>query len=197
MTDTITLTGLVATVPRHLTTGEGLPITSFRLASSQSRYDRASNSWIDAGTNWFTVSTFRRLALGVATSIRKGDRVVVTGRLRIREWTSTEKSGTTIEVDAEALGHDLNWGSALFTRTMSAAAAAGGEPVDSGTLDSGQVDPALADPALADPELADPALADPALADPARPDADESDPELSADEFPAASELEESVATPF
>ena len=182
MTDTITLTGLVATVPRHLTTGEGLPITSFRLASSQSRYDRASNSWIDAGTNWFTVSTFRRLALGVATSIRKGDRVVVTGRLRIREWTSTEKSGTTIEVDAEALGHDLNWGSALFTRTMSAAAAAGGEPVDSGTLDSGQVDPTLADPTLADP---------------ARPDADESDPELSADEFPAASELEESVATPF
>jgi single-strand DNA-binding protein len=43
MTDNITLTGLVATTPRHLTTSEGLAITSFRLASSQRRFDRASN----------------------------------------------------------------------------------------------------------------------------------------------------------
>ena len=30
--DTITIAGLVATTPRHIVTGEGLPISSFRLA---------------------------------------------------------------------------------------------------------------------------------------------------------------------
>ena len=36
----ITVTGLVATTPRHLVTADNLPITSFRLASSQRRFDR-------------------------------------------------------------------------------------------------------------------------------------------------------------
>ena len=40
MTDTIALAGLVATTPKHLVTGDGLSITSFRLASQQRRFDR-------------------------------------------------------------------------------------------------------------------------------------------------------------
>lgn len=69
MPDTISLTGVVATVPRHITTTEGLDITSFRLASSQRRFDRTQNLWIDMGTNWYTVTAFRQLASNLATSI--------------------------------------------------------------------------------------------------------------------------------
>jgi single-strand DNA-binding protein len=47
MTDTITLTGLVATNPRHIVTTEGLSITTFRLASAQRRFDRSQERWID------------------------------------------------------------------------------------------------------------------------------------------------------
>lgn len=119
MTDTITLTGLVATVPRHLITGEGLPITSFRLASAQRRFDRGTSRWIDGDTNWYTVTTFRQLAVNSATSISKGQRVVVAGRLRIREWDSGEKTGTTVDVEADAIGHDLAWGTTSFTRSIS------------------------------------------------------------------------------
>jgi single-strand DNA-binding protein len=109
MTDTIFLTGLVATTPRHLTTLEGLAITSFRLASSLRRFDRASNRWVDGDTNWYTVSSFRALAEHTAESVQKGDRVMVQGRLRIRDWENTDRSGTTVEVEAEAIGHDLSW----------------------------------------------------------------------------------------
>ena len=119
MTDNITLTGLVATTPRHLTTSEGLAITSFRLASSQRRFDRAANRWVDGDTNWYTVSSFRALAENVATSVSKGDRVIVTGKLRIRDWENTDRSGTTVEIEAEALGHDLTWGIASYTRNSS------------------------------------------------------------------------------
>jgi single-strand DNA-binding protein len=118
MPDNITVTGLVATAPRHLVTSEGLPITSFRLASTQRRFDRAQNAWADGETNWYTVTAFRQLAMNAAGSIKKGDRVLVTGRLRIRDWTSGEKAGTTIDIEAEAVGHDLLWGNSVFTRTI-------------------------------------------------------------------------------
>lgn len=118
MTDIITVTGLVATQPRHLITAEGVPITSFRLASNQRRYDRKLGRWVDAGTNWYTISTFRSLAINAVSSLRKGERVVVQGRLRISDWESGERRGTNIEVDADALGHDLSWGTAVFTRSV-------------------------------------------------------------------------------
>jgi single-strand DNA-binding protein len=122
MTDTITLTGLVATTPRHLVTTEGLSITSFRLASTQRRFDRSRDRWVDGDTNWYTITCFRQLAINVTGSVLKGDRVVVTGRLRIRDWTSGEKAGTNIEVDADAVGHDLAWGTTSFSRSIGSTA---------------------------------------------------------------------------
>jgi single-strand DNA-binding protein len=127
MSDTISVTGLVATTPRHITTSEGLAITSFRLASSQRRYDRTQQRWIDADTNWYTVSCFRGLATNCAGSVVKGDRVMVSGRLKIRDWENTDRSGTTVEIEADNLGHDLFWGTSTFTRTLAASAESGAE----------------------------------------------------------------------
>jgi single-strand DNA-binding protein len=118
MTDSITVSGLVATAPRHIVTGEGLPITSFRLASTQRRFDRGNQRWIDGETNWYTITAFRQLAINSATSVGKGDRVVLNGRLRIREWENADRSGTNIEIEADSLGHDLMWGTAQFSRTI-------------------------------------------------------------------------------
>lgn len=118
MTDSITATGLVATELRDTTTSEGLRIVSFRLASSQRRFNKTENVWEYGPTNWFTVSTFRHLAENIAASIKKGDRVVVTGRLRIRTWEKDGKSGTVVEIDADAIGPDLMWGTAAFTRAV-------------------------------------------------------------------------------
>ncbi|MCU1534200.1 MAG: single-stranded DNA-binding protein [Glaciihabitans sp.] len=127
MPDIITLTGLVATQPRVLTTGEGLAITSFRLASTQRRFDRAKQKWVDGDTNWYTITAFRQLAANAGVSVKKGERVLVTGRLHFREWESGERKGTTMEVEADALGHDLSWGTASFSRSIAAASV---EPAD-------------------------------------------------------------------
>ncbi len=60
---------------------------------------------------------FRYLAANAAFSLNKGDRVVVTGRLKIRPWTdSSGRTGTSVDLDAESVGHDLAWGTARFTR---------------------------------------------------------------------------------
>jgi single-strand DNA-binding protein len=54
----------------------------------------------------------------VATSIEKGQRIVVVGTVRIRDWEAGEKTGTTIEITADSIGHDLNYGRAAFTRAV-------------------------------------------------------------------------------
>lgn len=118
MSDTISITGLIATTPRHVVTAEGLPITSFRLASSQRRFDKAADKWVDASTNWYTVTAFRQLAINAVPSVTKGDRIIVTGRLRVRDWQNDDRTGTSVEIEAESIGHDLFWGTAVFTRTV-------------------------------------------------------------------------------
>lgn len=118
MSDQYSVTGLVATTPRHLVTQDGLPITSFRLAASLRKYDKQLNRWVDAETNWFTITSFRQLAVNAAVSVSKGDRVAVMGRLRVRDWDNGERAGTSVEIEAETIGHDMLWGSSIFTRTI-------------------------------------------------------------------------------
>lgn len=152
MSDTLTLTGLVATTPKHLVTSAGLSITSFRLASNQRRYDRAKQEWVDVDTNWYTITAFRQLANNVVHSLHKGQRIVVTGRVRIRDWNNEEKqtSGTTIEVDAEAIGHDLTWGTSVFTRSAAAAVAADAAEQGQGVAGEGDASASAADEASTD-----------------------------------------------
>jgi single-strand DNA-binding protein len=126
LSDIITLTGIVGTEPRAVTTAEGLAITSFRLASTQRRFDKSQEKWVDGETNWYSITTFRQLATNAAVSVKKGERILVTGRLRIREWENAGKTGTNIDIEAESLGHDLSWGTAAFSR------GAGSTPADSG-----------------------------------------------------------------
>jgi single-strand DNA-binding protein len=119
MSDTITVTGNVATVPEHKLTQGGLSITTFRVGSTQRRFDRQSERWVDSGTNWYTISAYRGLADHAFRSLRKGDRVLLTGRLRVRQWDNGTKQGTAVEIDAEAIGHDLLWGTTVFHKEAS------------------------------------------------------------------------------
>ena len=104
MADTITTTGIIATDPRHVVTSEGLAITSFRLAATQRYFDRKANAFVDGETNWYTVTAFRGLAINAVISLTKGDRLLVRGRLRIREWSDGERSGRVVEIEADAIG---------------------------------------------------------------------------------------------
>lgn len=116
--ETITVSGLVATTPRHLVTQDGLAITSFRMAVSQPRMNKDTGKWVDGNTNWYTVTSFKTLAVNVAQSIDKGQRITVVGRLVIRDWDNGERNGTSVEIEATTMGHDLSWGTSKFNRTV-------------------------------------------------------------------------------
>ena len=109
MSDHITISGVIGTVPRVTYGKNGSPITSFRLASRQSHRDKTTDEWIVDESCWYSVTTFRQLAANAGKSLGKGEHVVVTGRLVVRKWTTAEKSGTAVEIIAESVGHDLAW----------------------------------------------------------------------------------------
>ncbi|MHA7207670.1 single-stranded DNA-binding protein [Arthrobacter sp. MDT1-65] len=117
MTDTITVRGYVATDVRLTSAQSGLAIAGFRMCSTERRFDKETNAWVDGHTNWYSVSMFRQLATNAGASIKKGDRVIVTGRLKVRPWINAEgRTGTSVEIDADTAGHDLMWGTANFRR---------------------------------------------------------------------------------
>ncbi|MHA7132618.1 single-stranded DNA-binding protein [Oerskovia turbata] len=115
---TVTLAGFMGTTPKLFTSPTGNDFTSFRIASTTRYLDRARGEWVDGRTIWFTVKAWRAMAQNVAASLRKGDAVVVTGRLAVDEWTSPEGPRTNLVIEASALGPDLTRGRAQFSHTV-------------------------------------------------------------------------------
>ena len=110
-----TVVGWAATKPKEVV--GSVPFTSFRIASTPRYFDPRQGVWVDGRTEWLTVKVFRDVALNVASSINKGDPVVVHGRLRTEEWHSETGLRTTVVVEAMALGHDLTRGRSVFAKT--------------------------------------------------------------------------------
>jgi len=123
MPDIISATGVVGTQPTMAVVGNGLARLTFRLASTQRKFNREASGWENGETNWYTVVAFRRLAENASRSLAKGDRVVVTGRLRVSEWERDGRHGISVDILAEGIGHDLLFGTSSYSKNPSAAPA--------------------------------------------------------------------------
>lgn len=110
----VTMIGNVASTVSYVQTAGGVPMANFRLATTERRYDRARGDWVDGDTTWVTVVAWRWLAANVVSSLGKGDPVVVSGRLRVREWEDGGHRRSAVEIDARVVGHDLGRGTSAF-----------------------------------------------------------------------------------
>jgi len=112
----VTVSGNVVGDPVARLTKADVPFVTFRVASNVRRVNFKTGEYIDAGTNFVNVTAFRALGINLANSLKKGEPVIVYGRMRINQWVNGEKSGTTVEIDAYKVGHDLTWGQTKFTK---------------------------------------------------------------------------------
>lgn len=113
----VTVVGHVATEPRLREVATGTKVTNFRLAATERRFDKSLKEWRDGGTMFFTVTCWRGLAENVASSVKKGQPVIVEGRLHVSSYDDKDgATRTVIEIDATALGHDLSRGVSTFTK---------------------------------------------------------------------------------
>ena len=91
-------------------------VTAFRLACTP-RVRGKDGEYSDGNTTWIDVTCFRSLAAHVAASVRKGDPVIVIGKLRTSVWIKDGQTRERLGLEAETVGHDLSRGTAIATVT--------------------------------------------------------------------------------
>ena len=112
MADThVTITGNLTDDPELKHTPNGNLVANFRLAVTARVRD--GDSWRDGDTSFFRITAWRQLAEHIGDSLAKGDRVIVTGQLRMRAWETPEgDKRQVVEVTAEEAGPSLKWATA-------------------------------------------------------------------------------------
>lgn len=114
----ITVVGWLAQDPFYTTTSNGNPYLALRVGCTPRRFDRQTGQWQDLETMFLTVHCWRGLADNVnASDMQRGVPVVITGRLRVREYEKEGQARFSAEVEATTVGHDLTRGCAQFRRT--------------------------------------------------------------------------------
>ncbi len=113
----VTIIGNVVDNPKMRRTEKGADVASFRVGSTARKMDRESGQWVDGNKLFVSVSCWRQLALNAVDSLRRGDPVVVSGRLSTREYEKDGQRRASFELEANALGHDLSRGTTVFNRT--------------------------------------------------------------------------------
>jgi single-strand DNA-binding protein len=114
--ESITIVGNIAAAPERRQTPSGASVTTFRVGSTRRKLDKQKGEWVDDYTNWYVVNVWRTLGDHAYASLQKGNRVVVHGRLKAREWETDAKRGVSLEIEADAVGHDLQFGTTTYTR---------------------------------------------------------------------------------
>jgi single-strand DNA-binding protein len=153
----LVLIGNLVETPVVQVTAGGVSRTRFRLASTERRRDATNDTWYDGESVFMHVTCWRRLAENVVCSLDKGDRVIVSGRLR--QWTA-EKDGvrrTMHEIEADAIGPDLQRGivSVARQRKPQPGEAAAPDATEEPTADADVELPAHAGAEVGDAELTD------------------------------------------
>lgn len=110
--NSVTVVGNLVDDPELRFTRNGQAMAKLRLANSRRWMDRSTNQWQEE-SSFFTVTAWRDLAENVSTSLKKGMRVLVTGRLQQRTWeTEAGEKRSVVEIQADEIGPSLRWATA-------------------------------------------------------------------------------------
>lgn len=115
-TSTVTIAGNVVADPRISGLPDNPERVTFRVVANRRRKDPATDTWVDAGEFGINVVCWRSLARGVAQSVRRGDPVLVMGRIGERSYEVDGVRRWITEVTADFIGHDLAKGYCQYYR---------------------------------------------------------------------------------
>jgi single-strand DNA-binding protein len=126
MSATVTLVGRLGGDPEIRFTQSGKSVASFSMVTSKSTR-QPDNSWVESETTWYRVEAWEGLGENAVESLRKGDQVIVVGRLFMDTYTAKDGSERqSLKVNAYSIGPDLKRG--VFRRAEGAGVSA--KPVD-------------------------------------------------------------------
>jgi single-strand DNA-binding protein len=125
--NSVTVVGNLTRDPEMRYTATGRGQTTLGVAVSR-RYQDRNGEWQEE-SGFYDVVCWGTLADNVAASLRKGSRVVVTGRLQHRTWENDQgEKRSKIEIVADEVGPSLRWATAEVHRVERSGPEGGGAP---------------------------------------------------------------------
>jgi len=113
----ITVVGNLTGDPELRFTPSGAAVANFTVASTPRAFDRQSNEWKDQETLFMRCSVWREAAENIAESLVRGNRVVVTGRLKSRSYETKEgEKRTVVELEVDEVGPSLRYATAKVNK---------------------------------------------------------------------------------
>lgn len=123
-TNSITVVGNLTRDPELRFTNAGKAVVSFGIAVSR-RY-QVNNEWQEQ-TSFFNVTAWDQLGENAAASLHKGTRVLVSGRVEVREYQGRDgEKRTSVDIVADEIGPSLRWATAQIERTQRSDGGQGG-----------------------------------------------------------------------
>jgi single-strand DNA-binding protein len=117
----VTVAGTLTADPELRYTPSGAAVANFTVAANDRRYDTQAGTWVDGDATFLRCQVWRQLAEHVTESLTKGTRVLLTGQLRQRSYTTAEGDKRTVfELAVTEIGASLKWATvtvAKATRT--------------------------------------------------------------------------------
>jgi single-strand DNA-binding protein len=136
----VTIVGNITRDPELRYTPSGQANVRLGVAVNRKWQDRNSGEWQEA-TSFFDVICWREMAENVNESLKKGTRVIVTGRLEQRSWEQDGNKRSVVEINADEIAPSLRWATAKVEKTERRSGDQGGGGGGSG---SGRSAPAAA-----------------------------------------------------
>ena len=122
----ITVIGNLTDDPELKFTPSGAAVANFTVASTPRTFDKQTNEWKDGDALFLRCAAWRQLAENVAESLQKGQRVIVTGALRVRQYERQDGSkGTSVEMNVDEVGPSLRFATAKVTKATRSAGGGG------------------------------------------------------------------------
>ena len=112
----ITVVGNITRDPELRFTPSGQANARLGVAVNRRWQDKSSGEWQEA-TSFFDVICWRELAENVSESLKRGARVVVTGRLEQRTWEQEGNKRSVVEIIADEVAPSLRWATAKVEKT--------------------------------------------------------------------------------
>lgn len=114
----VTIIGNLADAPELRFTQGGVPVASIRVGSTNRIYNKQTNAWDEGETVWVRCTAWRDLAENVASSLTKGTRVIVTGRLKPPSayQSASGEARASLELEIDEIGPSLRFAQASVTR---------------------------------------------------------------------------------
>lgn len=115
---TITVVGNLTDDPELRFIPSGAGVAKFRIASTPRTLDRQSGEWKDGEPLFLTCNAWREMAEHIAETLRRGHRVIVQGRLRMRQYEKDDQKRTVYELEVDEIGPSLRYATATVTKAV-------------------------------------------------------------------------------